>query len=140
MSPKRTISVTDAQPMICFLQADSNKNEYFDVEDIGNHPRLRQEYVLMSSAIISRVQMKVFEADFIATVVAASERDQEWMARKGELEKLDNEGKEFPKNWTKKDRLVYYKNRLYIPNDEGLQTTIAKGCHDSQVGRRFGQE
>ena len=34
MSSKRTISVTDAQPMICFLQADSNNNEYFDVEDI----------------------------------------------------------------------------------------------------------
>jgi len=140
MSPKRTMSVTDAQPMICFLQADANNNEYFDVEDIGNHPRLRQEHVLMSSAIISQVEMKVFEADLIATVVAASERDQEWTARKGELERLENEGKEFPKNWTKKDGLLYYKNRLYIPNDEGLQTTIAKGCHDSQVAGHFGQE
>jgi len=64
----------------------------------------------MSSAIISQVEMKVFEADFIATVVAASGKDQEWTARKGELEKLENEGKEFPKNWTKKDGLLYYKN------------------------------
>jgi len=140
MSSKRTISVTDAQPMICFLQADSNNNEYFDVEDIGNHPRLRQEHVLMSSAIISQVEMKVFEVDFMSMVVAASERDQEWTARKRELEKLENEGKEFPKNWTKKDGLLYYKNRLRIPNDEGLQTTIAKGCHDSRVAGHFGQE
>jgi len=140
MSPKRTISVTDAQPMICFLQADSNNNEYFDVEDIGNHPRLRQEHVLMSRAIMSQVEMKVFEADFIARVVAASERDQEWTARKGELERLENEGKEFPKNWTKKDGLLYYKNQLFIPNDERLQTTIANGCHDSQVAGHFGQE
>jgi len=94
----------------------------------------------MSSAIISQVEMKVFEADLIAAVVAASERDQEWTARKGELERLEKEGKEFPKNWTKKDGLLYYKNRLYITNDEGLQTTIAKGCHDSQVAGHFGQE
>jgi len=126
MSPKHTISVTDSQPMICFLQADSNNNEYFDVEDIGNDPRLRQEHVLMSSAIISQVEMNVFEADFIATVGAASERDQEWTARKRELKNLENEGKEFPKNWTNKDELLYYKNQLYISNYKGLQTTIAK--------------
>jgi len=140
MSPKRTIAITNAQPMICFLQADPNNNEYFDAEDIGNHPRLRQEHVLMSSAIISQVEMKVFEADFIAIVVEASERDQEWTARKRELRKLENEGKEFPKNWTNKDGLLYYKNRLYMPNDEGLQTTIAKECHYSQVAGHFGQE
>jgi len=77
MSPKRTTTVTDAQPMICFLQADSSNNEYFDVEDIGNHSRLRQEHVLMSGVSIPQVEMKVFEADFISTVITASERDQE---------------------------------------------------------------
>ena len=125
--------------MICFLQADSNNNEYFDVEDIGNHPRLRQEHILMSRAIISQVKMKVFKDNFIATVVPASERDQEWTARKRDLKRLENEGKAFPKNWTKKDRLLYYKYRLYIPNDEGLQTTIAKGCHNSQGAGHLGQ-
>jgi len=140
ISPKRAISVRDAQPMICFLQADSNNNEYFEIENIGNHPRLRQKHVLMSSAIISQVEMKGFEADFIATVGAASEMDPEWTAQKRELEKLENKGKEFPKNYTKKDRLLYYKNQLYIPNREGLQTTIAKGCHDWQVAGHFGQE
>jgi len=126
--------------MICFLQADSSNNEYFDIEDTGNHPRLREKHVLMSSVIISQVEMKVFEADFIIMVVAASERDQEWTARKRELEKLENEGKEFPENWTNKEGLLYYKNRLYIPNNKELQTTIAKGCHDSQVAGHFGQE
>jgi len=53
MSPKRTIPVTDTQPLIYLQQADSSNNEYFDVEDIGNHPRLSQEPVLMSRAIIS---------------------------------------------------------------------------------------
>jgi len=94
----------------------------------------------MSSAIISLVEMKVFEANFISTVVTASERDQEWTMRKRKLDRLENEGKEFPKNWTSKERLLFDKNRLYIPNDEGLQTIIAKGCHDSQVAGHFGQE
>ena len=39
-----------------------------------------------------------------------------------------------------KDRLLYYMNQRYIPNDEGLQTPIAKGCHDLQVARHFGEE
>jgi len=110
MPPKRTIPVPDAQPMICCLQADSSNNEYFDVEDIGNDPRLRQEHVFMSSAIIAQVKMKVFEANFITTVVAASEKDQEWTARKRELARLEQEGKEFPKNWTSKNGPLYNKN------------------------------
>jgi len=126
--------------MISFLHADSSNNESFHVEDIGNHPRLRQEHVLMSSAIISLVEMKVFEADFITTVLAASEMDHEWTARKRELERRESKGIAFPKNWTNKDGLLYYKNRLYIPNGEGLQTTIAKGCHNSQVAGDFGHK
>jgi len=31
LSLKRTTTVINAQPMICFLQADSSNNEYFDV-------------------------------------------------------------------------------------------------------------
>ena len=38
------------------------------------------------------------------------------------------------------DKLIYYKNRLYIPNNDELQTQIAKGCHDSQIAGHFGQE
>jgi len=140
MSPKRTTPVTDAQPMIYFQQADSSTNEYFDTEDMGNHPRLRQEHVLMSSAIILQVKIKVFKANFISTVVTATEKDQEWTARKMKLDKLENEGKEFPKNWTSKDGLLYYKNHLYVPDNEGSQTTIAKGCHFSQAAGHFGQE
>jgi len=52
---------------------------------------------LISSASISLVEMKLFEAEFIALVVAASERNQEWTPRKRELERLENEGKEFLK-------------------------------------------
>jgi len=110
MSPKRRISLRDAQPMISFLQADSSNHEYFDVEDIGKHPRLRKEHVLMSSAMISQVEMQVLEADLKSMMVAASERDPEWRVRKRDLDRLEKEGKEFLKNWTSKYGLLYYKN------------------------------
>jgi len=42
--------------------------------------------------------------------------------------------------WIEKDRLLYYKNRLYIPKDESLQTEIAQCCHNSLVAAHFGQE
>jgi len=29
---------------------------------------------------------------------------------------------------------------MYIPDDEGLQTEIAQGCHDSIVPGQLGQE
>ena len=57
-----------------------------------------------------------------------------------ELEKLRNEGKEFPKNWQSNNGSLYYKNRLYIPDDDELHTAIAKGCHDSRIAGHFGQE
>ena len=60
----------------------------------------------MSNANISQVKMKTFEVDFIATVVKASERDQEWLARKRELGIQEMEGKEFSENWMKKDGLL----------------------------------
>jgi len=42
--------------------------------------------------------------------------------------------------WIEKDGLLYYKNSLYIPEDEALQTEIAQGYHDSLVAGHFGQE
>ena len=45
-----------------------------------------------------------------------------------------------PDEWIEKDGLLYYKNRLYIPENEALQTEIAQGCHNTLVGGHFGQE
>jgi len=45
-----------------------------------------------------------------------------------------------PDEWIEKDGLLYYKNRLYIPENETLQTEIAQGCHNSLVAGHFGQE
>jgi len=45
-----------------------------------------------------------------------------------------------PDHWIEKDGRLDYKNKLYIPDDESLQTEIAYGCHDSLVAGHFGQE
>jgi len=49
-------------------------------------------------------------------------------------------GKKMPDKWIEKEGLLYYKNRLYIPENKALQTEIAQGCHDSLVAGHFGQE
>ena len=121
-------------------QANHEDNEYFDAQDMGRHPRLLKDHIVMSSAIISQVERKNFDADCITKVLAASENDQEWQERREELERLENKGKEFPNNWQSSEGLLYYKNRLYISEDDKLQTLIAKKCHDSQVPGHFGQD
>jgi len=45
-----------------------------------------------------------------------------------------------PNEWREKDGLLYYENRLYIPQDESLQTVIAQSCHDFLGAGHFGQE
>jgi len=45
-----------------------------------------------------------------------------------------------PDEWIEKDGLLYYKNCLYIPENEALHTEIAQGCRDSIVAGHFGQE
>ena len=68
--------------MICFLQADKRNNEFFDTEDMGKHPWLMKEHILMSSAIISQVEMRTFNVELLNKVLTASGEDQEWLERK----------------------------------------------------------
>ena len=45
-----------------------------------------------------------------------------------------------PNDWMELNGLLYYKNQLYIPENEALQTEVAQGCRDSRVARHFGQK
>ena len=92
----------------------------------------------MSNAIIAKANLKKFEVDFLTKVQQAALEDTDWVRRKEELEYMKKKEKELPKQWTISDNLLYYKNRLYIPANEDLQTLIAKGYHDSQVAGHFG--
>ena len=94
----------------------------------------------MLNAIITKVNMRKYNVEFIERVHEASKQDQDWQERKTELNELKQHGLQMPKHWDIIDDLIYFKNRLFVANDEELQTMIAKGCHDSQIAGHFGQE
>ena len=129
----------EAQLMICFLDADGI-HQYYDPYDIDQHPILCKGQVLLSNAIIAKANLRKFEKDFLASVKELAKEDGNWTRRKEELETLSQEGKKLPKQWSISEGLLYYKDRLFIPNHEDLQTLIAKSCHDSKVAGHFGQE
>ena len=133
------LELKETQPMICFLYSDGN-HEFYDTLDTYQHPTLRKGQILMSNAIIAKANLKKFEVEFLTKVQQAALEDADWVHRKEELEYMEKEGKELPKQWTISDNLLYYKNQLYIPAKEDLQTLIAKVCHDSQVAGHFGQD
>jgi len=77
---------------------------------------------------------------FLDKIRVAGKEDEKWQDRGRELVRLRECGKRMPDEWIEKEGLRYYKNRLYIPQNEALQNKIAQGCHDSLVAGHFGQE
>jgi len=77
---------------------------------------------------------------FLNKIRTAGKEDEKWQKRGHELVMLREGGKKMPDEWIEKDWLLYYKNRLYIPENKALQTEIAQGCHDSLVAGHFRQE
>ena len=140
LNPRRMIKSNQMIPQISFFYANHKDNEYFDNADLARHLRAQRNKLMMTTAVITKVDMRKYNTEFIERIHEASKQDQEWQERKTELRELEQHHFELPKHWQIIDELIYYKNRLYIPNNEELQTQIAKGCHDSQSARHFGQE
>ena len=95
---------------------------------------------MISSAMIAAVQMQTMDESFLDKMRAAGKEDEAWAERKGDLSRLKERQEPLPKNWELENGLIYFKHRLFIPSDKELLTKIAKGCHDSKVAGRFGQE
>ena len=94
----------------------------------------------MTNAIVTKVDMRKYNLEFIERVHKARKQDQDWQGRKAELNELKQDGFQMPKHWDIIDELIYFKNRLYIPNNAELQTMIVKECHDSQIAGDFRKE
>jgi len=77
---------------------------------------------------------------FLDKISMAGKEDERGQNRGRKLVMLREGGKKTPDEWIEKDGLLYYKNCLYIPENEALHTEIAQGCHDSIVAGHFGQE
>ena len=140
LSPKRSVKANEAKVSICFLYADKEANEFFGATDIGRHPRLRREEVLLSSEMVNAAITRSMNGTFLNQIREAGKEDSKWLERGRELVRQKESGEKMPDDWTESDRLLYYKNRLYIPESEALQTEIAQSCHDSRVAGHFGQE
>jgi len=140
MNPKRSITAKEEEVKICFLHTDPRKNEFFSAADIGYHPHLMKEREMLSSTHVNAALTRTMNHSFLDKIRVAGKEDEKWQNRGGELITLREGGKKVLDEWIEKDGLLYYKNPLYIPENEALQTEIAQGCHDSLVAGHFGQE
>jgi len=95
---------------------------------------------MLSSTMIRAILMQTMDDSFLERIRVAGKEDVTWTARKGELSQLKAKREALPKHGELEDRLLYYKNRLFIPSKEELLTEIAKGCHNSKVAGPFEQE
>ena len=85
---KRLITTKETKVTMCFLNPNPEYNEYLDDEDIERNPRLRQEGVMLSNAIIAAVHMQTMDESFLNKVRMAGKEDDSWLARKEELSRL----------------------------------------------------
>ena len=127
---KWTIKSNQTIPQTSFLHANHKDTEYFDNADLARHLRAQRNKLMMTKAVITKVDKRKYNTQFIERVHEASKQDQEWQERKTQRRELEQHRFQLPKHWQIIDELMYYKNRLYIPNNEELQTQIAKECHD----------
>ena len=140
LDPKGIIQSNQTTPQICFLQANHEENKYFDNADLARHLRAQRNKLMMTNPVVTKMDMRKYNVEVIERVHEASKQDQDWQGRKMELNELKQHGLQMPKHLDIIDGLIYFKNQLYIPNDEELQTMKAKGCHDSHIVGHFGQE
>jgi len=140
LNPKRSITAKEEEVKICLLQADTDNHEFFSAMDIGYHPRLTKEREILSSAHVNAALMRTMNDAFLNKVRVAGKKDKRWQNRGCELVMLREGGKKMQDEWIEMDRLLYYKNRVYIPENEALQNEIAQGCHDSLVAGHVRQE
>jgi len=140
LNPKRSMTAKEEEVKICFLHVDTSENEFFSAPDIGYHPRLMKEREMLSSTHVNAALTRRINDAFLDKIRMAGKEAEKWQNRGRELLMLREGGKKIPDEWIEKDRLLYYKNRLFIPEDEALQNEIAQSCHDSLVAAHFGQE
>jgi len=125
LSPKRSSTTREETVRICFLQADTSDNEFLSAANIGHHPLLMKEREMLSSTHVNSALTRPMNDLFQDKMRVAGKTDEMWQEWGRELVRLRESGKMRPDKWIEKDRLLYYKNRLYIPQDKALQSDIA---------------
>jgi len=127
---KRSITAKEEGVKIGSLQGDTNKREFFSAADIGYHPRLTKEREMLSSTHVNAALTGTTNDAFLDKIRVAEKKDERWQDRGRKLVIIREGRKKMPDEWIEKDGLLYYKNRLYIPEDEALQTERGQGSHN----------
>ena len=65
LGPKRLITTKETKVTMCCLNPNPEYKEYLDDEDIKRNPRLRQEVVMVSNAIIPAIHMQTMDKSFL---------------------------------------------------------------------------
>jgi len=93
LNPKRSITAKEERVKICFLHADTNKNEFFSAADIGYYPRLTGEKERLSSTHVNAALTRTMNHSFLDKIRVAGKEDEKWQERGGELVRLRASGK-----------------------------------------------
>jgi len=80
---------------------------------------------MLSSAHVNAALTRTMNRSFLDKIGKAGKEDEKWQERGRELVGRRESGKKMPDEWREKDALLYYQNRLYIPEDEAMQIEIA---------------
>ena len=99
LNPRQTIKSNQTIPQISVLHANHKDNEYFDNADLARHLRAQRNKLMMTKAVITKVDMRKYNTEFIDIVHEASKQDQEWQELKTELRELEQHCLQLPKNW-----------------------------------------
>ena len=68
LNPRRTIKSNQTIPQISFLYANHKDNEYFDNADLARHLRAQRKKLMMTNAVITKVNMRKYTTEFIDRV------------------------------------------------------------------------
>jgi len=88
MNPKRSIMAKEEGVRICFLQANTNNNEFFSAADLDYHPRLMKEREMLSSAHVNAALTRTMNDSFLDKIRAAGKEDEEWQDRGREVVRI----------------------------------------------------
>ena len=77
LNHRRTIKTNMPILQISFLHANHKDNEYFDNTDLARYLRAQGNKLMMTNALITKVDMRKYNTEFIERVNEASKKDQE---------------------------------------------------------------
>lgn len=117
----------DKQPVTQFF-----RDGQLDLESINQ----REEDMVISVASLSRIRKIQFDSQFLEKVKRAAEEDEIY----GNTLAAQERAKEKDDKIAVVDGLLYFKDRLWLPDSDELRLEVARIEHDSKVAGHFGME